>query len=182
MGRRAFLSPTAMRKSKSGSTCAPSRRQNTTTTCSSMFPHRTTSIWSGWPTGLPFGSTDSRNTGDFRRSGFEQGPARRPKFLQLRCRFRFKVTADQWLRAARPEGDPLAIRQQKLVAVGRDELFHFERPDGIEAGGQLVQQGFLLLRRYSHVQPVAVKFAGLFFQLLQNPAEGFPFGCDQFGH
>src|SRR6266487_1667000 len=137
----------AMRKSKGGSTRARSRRQSITTTFSSTFRHRTTSIWSGWPSGLPFGSTDSRKTGAADKSGLEQLPARRPKFFQLRRRFRLKVTTDQRLRAARPKSDPLAVRQQEFVSVGRDELFHFERADGIEAGGELVEQRFLFLRR-----------------------------------
>src|SRR5439155_5046112 len=112
----------------------------------------------------------------------EQLAARRPKFLQLRRRFRLQVTTDQRLRAAGPEGNPLAVRQQKFVAVGRDELLDFERPDGIEAGGQLAQQRFPFLRRYWQVQPVGVELAGPLFEFLQDLTQRFPFGCDQFGH
>jgi|ERR1035437_228263 hypothetical protein len=50
------------------------------------------------------------------------------QFLQIRLGFRLDVAANQRLGAAGAERDPFAVRQQKFVAVGRDDFSTLNGP------------------------------------------------------
>src|ERR1017187_1736910 len=83
------------------------------------------------------------------------------QLLQIRPGLRLDVAASQRLGAAGAERDPLAVRQQKFVAVGGDELFHLERADGFQTRTKFRQQRVLFLRRKAAVDAIGVKFADL---------------------
>ena len=45
-----------------------------------------------------------------------------------RC-FGFEIATNDGLGTACSEGDPFVVREEELVAVGRDKLFNFAAPD-----------------------------------------------------
>ena len=109
-------------------------------------------------------------------------PAGGLELLQVRFGLGLDVAADEWLGAAGAEGHPFPARQEKFVAVGGDEFFHRERADVLQSAAELGEQRVLFLRRKADVDAVGVKVADLFGKFLQNLAERFLFGGDQFGH
>ena len=97
--------------------------------------------------------------------GGEEFAAGVAEFFHAGRGFRLDVTTDERFGAAGAKRHPFVIRQEEFVTVRGDEFFHLKRPDVIQPGAKFGEQRFFFVGRDGNIDAVAVKFAGLFFQI-----------------